>query len=67
MDLAPDRRGNILVADGEFLGDGREGAQDTDPPIARSWRIIGDLLAAGGRLTAMGEELAILHAEETAE
>ncbi|MEJ1156108.1 hypothetical protein [Microbacterium marmarense] len=67
MDLAPDRRGNILVADSEFLGEGREGAQDTDPPIARSWRIIGDLLAAGGRMTAIGEELAVLRAGEAAE
>lgn len=60
MDLAPDRRGGILVADCDFLGDGREGSQQTDPALARHWRIVGDLLAAGGRLTAMGEELAML-------
>lgn len=60
MDLAPDRRGGVLVADCGFLRDGREGSQETDPAIARHWRIVGDLLAAGGRLTAMGEELATL-------
>jgi hypothetical protein len=67
MDLAPDRRGSILIADCEFLSDAREGVQDTDPPIARSWRIIGDLLAAGGRMTALGEDLAVLRAREASE
>lgn len=67
MDLAPDSRGSILIADCEFLSEAREGVQDTDPPIARSWRIIGDLLAAGGRMTAMGEELAMLREREASE
>lgn len=66
MDLAPDRRGSILVARCDFLDKKREGAQDTRPKIARSWRIVGDLLAAGGRLAAVGEELAALHAAGTA-
>ncbi len=67
MDLAPDRRGGILVAGCDFLSDGREGSQDADPAIARHWRIVGDLLAAGGRLTAMGEDLAMLTDAEATE
>ena len=56
LDLAPDRRGNILVAGSDFLTAG-EGTQATEPRIAVPWRIVGDLLGAGGRLAALGEEL----------
>lgn len=57
LDLAPDRRGNILVARADLLTAG-EGTQGTEPRIAVPWRIVGDLLGAGGRPAAVGEELA---------
>tara|TARA_R110002020_G_scaffold39986_2_gene118256 strand:- start:2093 stop:3163 length:1071 start_codon:yes stop_codon:yes gene_type:complete len=57
LDLAPDRRGNIFLARADFLTAG-EGTQGTEPRIAVPWRIVGDLLGAGGRLAAVGEELA---------
>ena len=61
MDLAPDRRGNILVARCGFLtaDEGYSTISGSRPRrIARPWRIVGDLLGAGGRLAAVGEELA---------
>jgi hypothetical protein len=61
MDLAPDRRGNILVARCGFLtaDEGYSTIGGSRPRrIARPWRIVGDLLGAGGRLAAVGEELA---------
>lgn len=66
MDLAPDRRGDILVAQCDFLAQGREGTQGTEPRLALPWRIVGDLLAAGGRLAALGEELAAVQPREIA-
>ena len=63
MDLAPDRRGNVLVARCDFLtldeGFSTIGGSERRK-IARPWRIVGDLLGAGGRLAAVGEELASL-------
>lgn len=61
MELAPDRRGNILVARCGFLteDEGYSTIGGSRPRrIARPWRIVGDLLGAGGRLAAVGEELA---------
>lgn len=60
MDLAPDRRGNILVARTDFLAPFKEGTQGTEPRLAVPWRIVGDLLGAGGRLASLGEELAAI-------
>lgn len=63
MDLAPDRRGNVLVARCDFLtlNEGFSTIGGSEPrKIARPWRIVGDLLGAGGRLAAVGEELASL-------
>ncbi|WP_152540163.1 hypothetical protein [Microbacterium oleivorans] len=61
MDLAPDRRGNVLVARCDFLtsdeGFSTISGRETRK-IARAWRIVGDLLGAGGRLAAVGEKLA---------
>ena len=64
LDLAPETRGNILVAECEFLASDREGRQEGSPPLARSWRIVGDLLAGGGRLASVGEDLADLLVRE---
>lgn len=60
MDLAPDRRGNILVARTGFLAPFKEGTQGTEPRLAVPWRIVGDLLGAGGRLASVGEERAAI-------
>lgn len=59
-DLVPDpKSGSILVAEADFLTrDGsREGFTPGATQIARPWRIAGDLLSAGGRLSALGQTL----------
>ncbi|WEK13641.1 MAG: ArsR family transcriptional regulator [Candidatus Microbacterium phytovorans] len=63
MDLAPDRRGNVLVARCDFLtlDEGFSTIGGSEPrKIVRPWRVVGDLLGAGGRLAAVGEELAAI-------
>ncbi|MBD3751516.1 hypothetical protein [Microbacterium schleiferi] len=66
-DLVPDpKSGSILIAEADFLTrDGsREGFNASATPIARPWRIAGDLLSAGGRLSALGQTLADVLAKE---
>ena len=64
LDLSPDSRGTVFIAECDFLVEGREGAQEGVPPLARAWRIVGDLMSGHGRLSALGDELAALLARK---
>lgn len=59
-DLVPNNaNGNILVAETDFFGPGREGYRLINgTPAAWPWRIAGDLLSASGRYAAAGLDLA---------
>lgn len=58
-DLAPDRRqGDIRVAECDFLNRDEPTSTVDGLCYVTPWRIVGDLLSAGGRRAGIGEELA---------
>jgi hypothetical protein len=62
-DLVPDpKSGSILIAEADFLT--REGFTAGPTRTVRPWRMVGDLLSAGGRLSALGQTLADVLAKE---
>ncbi|MFT4296742.1 MAG: ArsR family transcriptional regulator [Micropruina sp.] len=58
LDLVPDPRGTILVAQADFLTSPesyRSGASELRS--AQPWRVVGDLLSTSGRTAAVGDDL----------
>ena len=59
MQLMSDAKGNIVVAECDFLRQEREGVRIVDGlRFARPWRTVGDLLSTRGRTASIGSDLA---------